>query len=220
MSSQPLSLNAWHLSGRPDGVGPAGGTAIAGRISGGEARLETPASESLEARFDRAAPGLYRFVAVRVGRDKHLADDLMQQLWLAAHRNGAKIAVGEFEAWLRGAARNLIATHWRRVGARPDGVLRADPAAAARLADMLATPSAPVNLLTSAEATSQLMLALTALDAEDQELLSEHYVRGQGHAAIAARLGIGVRAVEGRLYRARQALRQRLVQTDDANEDE
>lgn len=181
----------------------------------GQVRAEAEAEAALEARFDRAAPGVYRFVLVRVGNDRHLADDIMQQVWLASRRNGARIAPGEFEAWLRGAARNLIATHWRRLGARPDSALRADPAAAARLSDLLHSPDAPPAALASDETRQRLLLALTSLDTEDQALMTDHYVRGRSHAEIAQALSIGPRAVEGRLYRARQALRQRLLDTDD-----
>lgn len=180
-----------------------------------KARGESEGDAALEARFDRAAPGVFRFVLVRVGNDRHLADDIMQQVWLASRRNGGRIAPGEFEAWLRGAARNLIATHWRRLGARPDSALRADPSAAARLSDLLHTPDAPPAALASDETRGRLLLALTSLDTEDQALMTDHYVRGRSHAEIAQALGISPRAVEGRLYRARQALRQRLLETED-----
>lgn len=43
----------------------------------------------MNAAFDRHAPALYRYSAVRTGGDAHLAEGLMQQLW--ASGNGASI---------------------------------------------------------------------------------------------------------------------------------
>lgn len=191
----------------------------------GTARLE-PASQAstgaqsrspaggMEAEYDRCAPLLYRFFAVRLSRDGHAADDLMQQLWLAASRNGAAVPAGECEFWLRGVARNLLATHWR-THARSIAAPVADPALAAELAQALDAAPLPSTLLARREVQHQLLLALTRLNAEDHDLIVAHYWRGVEFAELGRRLGISARAVEGRLYRARAALRDRLNSLDD-----
>jgi RNA polymerase sigma-70 factor (ECF subfamily) len=165
---------------------------------------------ALEAEFDRSGRSLYRYFAVRVGRDRHTADDLMQQLWLQAVRGGDAVPVGELEYWLRGIARNLIRAHWRQRSRRPTHVALADPALAAGLSDRLATEELPSALLERQEVRDQLLLAITELPTQDQELIVGHYFRGQSHAALARTIGVGTRAVEGRLYRARRALRDKL----------
>ena len=55
------------------------------------------------------------------------------------------------------------------------------------------------------------MLAITALDADAQEIVIARYVDDASHAQLAARFGVSERAIEGRLYRARQALRAGLL---------
>ena len=51
---------------------------------------------------------------------------------------------------------------------------------------------------------------MTDLSSAEQELIVAHYFQEESQANLAARLGISVRAVEGRLYRARRALREKL----------
>jgi len=163
----------------------------------------------MDAAFDRCSRSLYRYIAVRVG-DGHLADDLMQQLWLQARNSGAAIPEDELEFWLRGVARNLVRTHWRRQARRPANVPLPDPALAADLADRLVSAELPPETLQRTEVRSQLLLAITALTSEEQEFIVEHYFHERSHAQLAADFGLSRRAVEGRLYRARRALREKL----------
>ena len=68
----------------------------------------------LQQAFDACADGLYRYVLIRVGGDRHAADDLLQQACCVAARHWRQPAnANEYEAWLRGIARNLIRQHWR-----------------------------------------------------------------------------------------------------------
>ena len=175
------------------------------------------AERSLFGAYDRNARGLYRFFQVRVGRDRNLADDLMQQLWVAcreAPSSTASNTSAEPIAWLFAVARNLVAAHWRKHSSRPAHIPIADPCIAAELAARLADDHLPDDLLQKKEVHDQLLLALTTLDGEAQDLIVDHYFHGFSHDALAGRLGIGVRAVEGRLYRARRLLRERLSRLD------
>lgn len=178
----------------------------------GPAQANRPATPSndLAAVYDRLASGMYRFVMVRVGRDEHLAKDVMQQLWAAAARNGRNVPEAEMEFWLRGVARNLINTHWRRVSNRPLHVPMPDQGLAGELADRLCAQRLGANDLARREVQDQLALAITQLASDDQDLIHAHYVEGRSQVEIAERDGLSVRAVEGRLYRARAALREQL----------
>ena len=51
------------------------------------------------------------------------------------------------------------------------------------------------------------MLALTELPAEEQDMIILHYCDGQSYKQIGDKLQLSERAVEGRLYRARQKLK-------------
>ena len=64
------------------------------------------------------------------------------------------------------------------------------------------------------EARDQLILAITDLPTSEQELIVGYYFQDESHARLAARQGISERAVAGRLYRARQALRRKLRDLD------
>lgn len=166
-------------------------------------------AEDMEAAFDRCATALYRYFAVRVGGDPHLADDLMQQLWIHA-RNLAATPAEQIEFRLRAIAKNLLRTHWRRCGRRGDLETLVDPRLAANLAERLVSEELPSKVLENREVCDQLLLALTELPAAEQGLIVEHYFLGRSHVQLAERLDLSERAVEGRLYRARRALRAKL----------
>lgn len=179
-----------------------------------EAGRHPQRSNELEAGFDRCGRSLYRYFAVRTGGDAHSADDLMQQLWLKAATSETSVPAAEIEPWLRGIARNLIRTHWRKSATRPERLPVANPKLARELADRLTSESIPPAVAERREVRDQLLLAITQLRAAEQELVIEHYFHGRSQAELAATLGIGERAVEGRLYRARQSLRSVLHQLD------
>jgi RNA polymerase sigma factor (sigma-70 family) len=163
--------------------------------------------------FDACASSFYRYFAVRAG-DAHLADDLMQQLWLQARVKAAGIPPANLEYWLRAIARNLLLTHWRVKARRPGHQPMPDPDLAASLADRLVSEAIDAHELERREIRDQLLLAITELPAAEQELIIGCYFDDVPHAELAARLGISERAVEGRLYRARAALRERLRNLD------
>jgi RNA polymerase sigma-70 factor (ECF subfamily) len=167
------------------------------------------AAADFDAVFERYSRSIYRYVVVRVG-DAHLADDLMQQLWLQARSSSTAVPKDELEFWLRGIARNLVRTHWRRQARRPKDIPLADPAVAQELADRLGTAELPPDLLERREVCDQLLLAITELASEEQELIVGHYFHGRPHEELAGECGLSARAIEGRLYRSRRALREKL----------
>lgn len=154
---------------------------------------------------------LFRFLMVRTGNDRALCEDLMQTLWVRALESGGagEVPEGELEFWLRGVARNLLLTYFRRAGAARRNFPRADARLAAEVAESVETGGFSA-VLKRREAMDQLLLAMTDLPAEEQDLLVAHYVRGEEQGRIAERLGLPVRGVEAKLYRARKALRERL----------
>lgn len=191
------------------GVGAPIGRADAARAG------SMPVPTSIEGVYDRCAEAMYRFFLVRTGHDVHLSQDLMQQLWVAALKTGRDVPLNELEFWLRTVARRLLATHWRRAKVRGPVVSVPDPDVAAGLAQRLGTTYLAPTDLADREVRNLVLLAVTDLGTDDQTLIFAHYFEGAEHSAIADRLGISVRAVEGRLYRARQALRARLSHLED-----
>ena len=170
---------------------------------------QTDQAAATQRAFDHCAPSLYRYFIVRTGGDTYQADDFMQQLWIHA-RNLTDTPLDQLEFRLRAVARNLLRTHWRKQGVRRAHLPLAAPDLAAELARRLTTEELPLEVLETKEARDQLLLALTALPAAEQELIVEHYFHSRSHADLAEELGVSPRAVEGRLYRARLALREKL----------
>lgn len=167
--------------------------------------------EALGRVYHTCCAALFRFLMVRTGNDRALCDDLMQTLWVKASQGCGGVPEAELEIWLRTVARNLLVTHMRKEGAARRNLPRADARLALELAEGVEQGAFPFDALKRQEARDQLLLAMTALPAEEQDLLVAHYVRGEQQAAIAARVGAPVRGIEAKLYRARKALRERLT---------
>ena len=108
---------------------------------------------------------------------------------------------GSWTAWLTAIARNTALSHAQREGPRTPEALghqTADP-----------TPS-PEEEVLRRERRETLRRALNALDQRDRLLFYRKYYYCQSTAQIARELGLTERAVEGRLYRIKARLRQRM----------
>lgn len=124
---------------------------------------------------------------------EELAMDTFAEAWLGrARMRGAVDDPAAVAAWLRGIAYNLLLAH-RRSLARRDAPLPA------------AEPAAPSLERDARHET--LRAAFTQLRPEFQEVLRMHYLEATTAREVAAMLGETVKAVEGRLYQARRALR-------------
>ncbi len=104
-------------------------------------------ADAVDALFDRHCRSLYCYVVVRMGGDAHLADDVMQQVWMAALRTGGSVPAEEIEFWLRGVARNILAAHRRRLANRPKQLSLADRPLASELAEALESSPLPHELI-------------------------------------------------------------------------
>ncbi len=158
---------------------------------------------------------LYRYIAVRVGNDSTLADDCMQQTILEAARSRRIPSADEVEPWLRGIAKNVMRRHWRRAKLQRRTLPCARSEIAHKLADAIDSQPLPPDWLAQREMQDQLRLAITELPAADQDVIFRFYFTGESYEQIAEALGITPRGVEGRLYRARGALRDKLAHLQD-----
>ncbi len=140
---------------------------------------------------------LYGHVSRRVGGQRDLAEDVTQEVWLRAlsawRKKGAPL---DPRSWLVTVANNLLRNQQRKL--RPEAL----PASALAL-------STPEQRGPRAERL--LAWALGKLPRAQAELIAEHHLDGATLAEMALARGIGERAVEGRLRRARQRLEQRLT---------
>lgn len=159
---------------------------------------------------------LYRYIAVRVGGNQALADDCMQQTCLEAARSKRLPAPDELELWLRGVARNVIRRHWRRARLAPKAMGIVDRDTARLIAEAMDRGPLPPEWLAQQEVRDHLLLAITELMAPEQNIIYRFYFAGESYQELADACGVSVRSIEGRLYRARAALRRKLAHLADA----
>ena len=141
---------------------------------------------------------LYAFVSRRVGGDRSLAEDLVQETWMrAVDAWRARGLPDEPLAWLVQVARNALVSHFRRI--RPEAV---DPA----VIDLTVAAKAPEDPDTAA----LIGWGLARLRRAHADVLEAFYFDGCTVQEIATKFGMSERAVEGRLRRAREKLRHTL----------
>ena len=162
--------------------------------------------------FDRCGDDLYRFIVLRVSGDRHAADDLLQQTCYEAARH-RRMPGGEdaAQAWLFGIAKNLIRRHFRRL--RREARFRVQVAAPSADSTSSEVNGNELDAAGQSDIAPHLLKAIAALSEADQQLILGSYFESRSHEELASAIGISVRAIEGRLYRARNALRAALSAT-------
>jgi len=141
---------------------------------------------------------LYAYVSRRVGGDRTLAEDVVQDVWLRAVASWPRRGVPDRpRAWLAHVARNLLASHFRRK--RPESVSPAE-------LDLMAGGAWPET----ESAAALLSWGLARVRRQHADLLEAFYLDGRSTREIAEERGLSERSVEGRLRRARQSLARRL----------
>jgi len=136
------------------------------------------------------------------------ADDLMQDLFLKALRQGERFcSVHNARAWLFEVARNTLAD---RLRVARDTV---------ELPEDLPAPLEDTDTVDSL--TACLPRVLSELSPEDREAITLCDLEGMAQAEFAAAKGLSLSAAKSRIQRARQRLKQRMtegcqVQMDDA----
>ena len=166
-------------------------------------RLETDPA----AFFDAYHPRVYRFIASATGAGAADVDDLVQETLLHAWRSRAQYrGDASPETWILAIARNRV-----RMRLRADRTRGAFEAAL----QAIEREEIPVDVLQDAETTGAVRRALDAIDADLRDVLLRRYFRGMTVRQIANAQGETEKAVESRLHRARQALREKLTEGDD-----
>lgn len=136
------------------------------------------------------------------------ADDLMQDLFLKALRQGERFcSVNNARAWLFEVARNTLAD---RLRVARDTV---------ELPEDLPAPLEDTDTVDNL--TACLPRVLSELSPEDREAITLCDLEGMAQAEFAAAKGLSLSAAKSRIQRARQRLKQRMtegcqVQMDDA----
>jgi RNA polymerase sigma factor (sigma-70 family) len=152
-------------------------------------------------------------ISLAIVRDLDASEEVAQEVLVAAWRDLGKLRNPEsFGPWLRQLARNRARQHLRThlrarrrlsvVGERPE-----DPADPTGLAP---------DLLARAEDQRRLRAAIDELPDDAREVVTLYYREGRSVAQVASLLDLGEDTVKKRLQRARERLRQALL--DEAGE--
>jgi RNA polymerase sigma-70 factor (ECF subfamily) len=156
-------------------------------------------SDELIAAYRETVNELYEFVSRRSGGSRELAEDVTQETYLRATVAWPRSGLPDCPpAWLRTVARNLLLNHYRR--RQPVALDSAD------IDTVLG--SVPSN---GAEAAGLVCWGLARLKARHARVLEAFYIDERPVRSIAADFGVTERAIEGRLRRARLALRKLLL---------
>lgn len=173
--------------------------------------LATVGSLTLEAFYREFYPRLVRLVFARTGAPPADVEDLVQDILLRAW-NGRASYEGQAapETWVTSIAHHRIAD-WFRARGRME---RHAEAAAREAFRNLDTVPFPADAIDSVEVRERVLEAMSRIEPSYAKVLVLRYVDGLAVRKIAERLGESEGAVESRLVRGRQALRERLGGAD------
>lgn len=177
---------------------------LAARVSAGEQR-------AFDEFFREYFPRLYRFTLSRADNDHELAEEVVQRTMCIVVR---KMASYRGEAllftWLCQICRNEMSAVFRQRGIESpaDVAIEDHPAVQAALESMGFDEFRPETMQQRAEIASFVRATLDQLPGNYATALEMKYIHGNSVAEIAERLGIGSKAAESVLSRARIAFRE------------
>jgi len=170
-------------------------------------RLVAGDEEALVRLYRRWRPALHRFALGMTGCPA-TADDVVQDTFMVLMREGARYDAsrGAVGSYLRGIARHLVYRRLRResrIVELPDGHVdgRAD--------DPAANPG-PADLLLRKDEVRRVHAALLSVTPRLREVLVLCELQGVSYAEAAETLEVPIGTVRSRLFRAREALADRL----------
>jgi RNA polymerase sigma-70 factor (ECF subfamily) len=139
---------------------------------------------------------LRNFLRHRAG-DIHLADDLLQEVFVKAMQQGRQFCTLENDrAWLFQVARNALVDHHRlgrEVTELPEDIPQPEPV------------REPIHALSACVAR-----VLSELTAEDRDIIEQCDLEGLKQKDYAVARGLSLAAVKSRLLRARERMRARM----------
>jgi RNA polymerase sigma-70 factor (ECF subfamily) len=176
------------------------------------ARLAGGHDPALNALMDRHGPTLFHYL-VRSLQNQDDAADLAQETFARVYENRDKFDPRrKFSTWLYAIATNLVRDRFRWRARHPQVSLDAEnPQTDVSLRDTLrAADIEPDQALEVRERSAAVRQAVAALPVDLRQPLVLAVYEGRSQADIGQILDCSAKAVETRLYRARQKLRESL----------
>ncbi len=178
------------------------------------ARLAGGHDAALNDLMDRYAKRLFHYL-VRSLQNEDDASDLAQETFVRVYQNRARFDPNQkFTTWLYAIASNLVRDRYRWRSRHPQVSLDAEneQTETAFKESLSASDLAPDEQLQMSEHSAAVAQAVAALPEELRQPLILAVYQELSQAEIAQILNCSVKAVETRIYRARQRLRMALAQ--------
>lgn len=148
-------------------------------------------------------------IALAIVRDVPASEDIAQEAFISAWQNLKKLnSANSFLPWLRQITRNLARDYLRgqKYRANPAGDIEA------MMLSLTDPAPGPSESLAEQEDAKIAAAVIDALPEESREVLLLYYREGQSTQQVASLLGMQDAAVRKRLSRARQSIREELLQ--------
>jgi RNA polymerase sigma-70 factor (ECF subfamily) len=177
---------------------------LARRVAGGD-------EEAFDAFFREYFPRLYRFTLTRTGNDAAVAEEIVQRtMCIVVRKMGSYRGEARLFTWLCQICRNEMAALHRQEGVefKSDLPIEDHPAVLAALESLGGDVSHPESARRSDEIAVFVRSTLEQLPQNYAVALEMKYIGGYSVAEIAERLGIGEKAAESVLSRARAAFKE------------
>lgn len=155
-------------------------------------------------------PSVWRFVYARVGRDSHLAEDIVSETVLALIRAAAdpEADINNPGGWLRSVASNKVNDHFR-AAARVQHLIDQ-----ARQTTEAADFTEPSRNQEQEERRAEIRNVMDGLPEQHRLALEWKYIDKLSVRSIADRMDVSEKAAESVLFRARRDFRDRVLRID------
>jgi RNA polymerase sigma-70 factor (ECF subfamily) len=154
---------------------------------------------------------LYSVILDQVDRDEAIAEDLVQEVFLAALSSLDKFrGDSQLYTWLRGIALHKINDFYRHQARQPKSRESSTDCNDLELEQTRANEPAAHTVMEDEEVRQSVHQALADLPQDYQEVLVLKYLRDMPVLAISQIMGRSPKSVEGLLSRARKAMRENL----------
>jgi RNA polymerase sigma-70 factor, ECF subfamily len=175
-------------------------------------RLNAGHDAALNALMDRHSQRLFHYLVRQLNNETDAAD-VAQETFVRVYHHRARFDPGQkFSTWLYAIATNLVRDRFRWHKRHPQVSLDAEREGDSALLDMVPDGAAsPSEQISAEERAAEVRAAIKSLPEELRTPLILSEYEGLAHAEIGAVLDCSTKAVETRLYRARNHLRKRLA---------
>ena len=179
-------------------------------------KLRSGDSTAMEEFYNIYRNRLYTLVLEQVGRDQAVAEDLVQETFLAALGSLDKFrGDSQLYTWLRSIALHKINDFYRRQAREPKPKEPSpDFDAMKQLEQTGGDEPAPFTVMESEETRQSVQQALVGLPEDYQEVLVLKYLEEMPVLEISQVMGRSPKSVEGLLARARKAMRDNLAENN------